>query len=371
MTAATETAPSGERRRTPTFHPLRVAGIERLTDEAITITFAVPEPLRAEFAFTQGQHLTLRCELEGQEVRRNYSICSSATSGELRVAVKRLDGGIFSAWAHDDLRPGDTIDVLTPLGHFHTPLDPTCARHYVAVAAGSGITPVLSLLTTALEVEPRSSCTLVYGNRTTQTIMFLEELEDLKNRYPDRFELIHVLSREPQEVELFSGRVDPAKLTRLLDTLVPPEQVDEWYLCGPFEMVEATRTTLTERGVDPRRVHFELFHVDGEPVRPRRASAAGAGGARSLVTAVLDGRTTTFPVDRDGDRILDAMLAVRTDAPYACKGGVCGTCRAKLVEGEVEMERNYALEPDEVERGFVLACQSHPLTDRVSLDFDQ
>lgn len=360
-------------RHKPTFHRLTVSAVQPLTDDAVAITFDVPERLREEFAFAAGQHLTLRCELDGQEVRRNYSICSSATSGVLRVAVKRLEGGLFSAWVHNELRPGDAVDVLTPLGHFHTPFDPANEKTYAALAAGSGITPVLSLLSTALEVEPRSSCTLVYGNRTTGSIMFLEELEDLKDRYPQRFTLLHVLSREPQDSELASGRIDRAKLDRLLDTLLPPDDVDEWYLCGPYEMVQTARAALAERGVPDRRVHFELFHVEEEP--PARVALSRPPGApepaRSTVTALLDGRTTTVAVERDGERILDALLRVRPDAPYACKGGVCATCRARLVSGQVEMDRNFALEADELAAGFVLACQSHPLTPEVALDFDQ
>jgi ring-1,2-phenylacetyl-CoA epoxidase subunit PaaE len=366
----TDQAPAPVRHRA-TFHSLRVAAIEPLTDEAIAITFDVPEDLAEEYTFTQGQHLTLRREFAGEEVRRNYSICSRAGSGVLRVAVKRLEGGMFSEWAHGDLAPGDRIDVLTPIGHFHTPLDPARARHYVAIAAGSGITPVLSLLTTALEVEPESTFTLVYGNRTTQSIMFLEELEDYKNRHPTRLELIHVLSREPQDVDLFTGRIDAEKLRALLGTLISAEAVDEWYLCGPYEMVEALRPALADAGVDPAHVHFELFHVEDAPPPARRRERPAGAEPDSTVTITLDGRASTFPLDRDGDRILDAALRVRNDAPYACKGGVCGTCRAKLVEGEVEMERNFALEPDEVADGFVLACQSHPVSERVVLDFDQ
>ena len=366
-----------EERVTPrraTFHPLRVVAVDRLTDDAVAVTFDVPPELRDAYRFVAGQHVNVRTRLAGDDVRRSYSICAPATGQRLRVAVKRLDGGAFSAYAHDVLQPGDTVDVMTPTGRFFTTLDPANAKHYVAIAAGSGITPVLSIVATTLEVEPRSQVTLVYGNRTTRSVMFLEELADLKDRYPDRFVVHHVLSREPQEVELFSGRLDPERIGRILDLLLPVETVDEWFLCGPFAMIEGARELLLSRGVTRQHVHTELFHVEGEQPResapePTADGSPGADSAR--VTAVLDGRSTTFEMARSGDRVLDALLRVRDDAPYACKGGVCGTCRAKLVDGEVRMERNYALEDDELESGFVLACQSHPVSDSVTLDFDQ
>jgi len=358
-------------RRHAVFHPLRVAAVERLTDDAVTITFSVPDDLRDDYEFAAGQHLTVRMTIAGEEVRRNYSICAPAGSGRLRVAVKRLEGGAFSAFATSGLRPGDTVDVMTPTGRFHVPLDPANAKHYCAVAAGSGITPVISIISTALEVEPDSRFTLVYGNRSTSSIMFLDELSDLKDRYPTRFRLINVLSREPQEVELFSGRIDADKVRRLLTTLIPVDTVDEWFLCGPFVMVEQVRDTLVAEGVGRAHVHMELFHVEGEAPREVVATDIARDQGSSSVTVVLDGRSSTFDVPRGGLRILDAALAVRADAPYACKGGVCGTCRAKLLDGEVAMDRNYALEQDEIDAGFVLACQSRPVTDRVSLDFDQ
>lgn len=359
-------------RRHASFHPLRVESVEWLTDDAVAITFDVPPELRDDYAFAAGQHLTVRTVIGGEEVRRNYSICAPAGSGRLRVAVKRLDGGAFSAYATSTLRRGDEIDVMTPTGRFHLPLDPANAKHYCAFAAGSGITPVLSIVATALEVEPASRVTLVYGNRTTASIMFLDELADLKDRHPTRLRLINVLSREPQEVELFSGRIDADKVRRLLSTLIPVDSVDDWLLCGPFVMVEQVRETLLAAGVDRSQVHTELFHVEGET--PREVVARGEtvlDQGSSLVTVVLDGRSSTLEVARGGPRILDATLAVRTDAPYACKGGVCGTCRARLVDGQVEMARNYALEQDEIEAGYVLACQSRPLSDSVTLDFDQ
>ena len=354
------------------FHRLKVGALERLTDDAVAVTFDVPDELRDEYRFAPGQHLTLRCELAGDDVRRNYSICSPATSGILRIGIKRLPGGVFSTYAFERLRPGDELDVMTPSGRFTVPLDPTQAKHYCAIAAGSGITPVLSILTTALEVEPESRATLLYGNRTTRTVMFLDELADLKDRHLGRFQIVHVLSRERQEAELLNGRIDAARLKLLLDAVVPPDSVDEWFLCGPAAMIDEARAALLDRGIDPASVHRELFHVGAVPP-PRREEPAGEAAAAegaAEVTVVLDGRSSTFPLAPSAESILDAALSVRGDAPYACKNGMCGTCRAKVTEGDVEMDHNYALEDDELAAGFVLACQSHPRSDRVTVDFD-
>jgi len=354
------------------FHPLRVSRVEPVTEDSVAITFEVPPDLREAYAFTQGQHLTVRTELAGVDVRRNYSICSSVSSGELRVAVKRLLGGAFSEHALGVLRPGDVVDVMTPTGRFFTELDPSNRKHYVCVAAGSGITPILSIVATTLETEPGSEVTLVYANRTHATVMFLDEVEDLKDRYPERFQLIHVLSREPQEVELLSGRLDRARMSRLLDTLIPVEDADEWFLCGPFAMVSDLRSLLVESGVAKRSVHAEVFHVEAAPPvrRTTAPSPDSAAAASAEVTITLGGRRSTFALAADGPVVLDAALAVRSDAPFACKGGVCGTCRAKVVRGTVEMDTNWALEPEEVERGYVLTCQAHPTSATVVLDYD-
>jgi ring-1,2-phenylacetyl-CoA epoxidase subunit PaaE len=362
--------PSRASRRHAVFHALTVASVERLTDDAVAITFDVPDELREDYRFVQGQHLTVRFQVDGQELRRNYSICAPVSSGRLRVAVKRLSGGAFSTYANDELAAGDQLEVMTPTGRFFVDLDPANHKHYAALAAGSGITPLLSIVTTTLETEPHSTFTLVYGNRTTSSTMFLEELQDLKDRFPQRLQLINVLSREPHDTELLHGRIDRDKLERLLAGLVPVEVVDEWFLCGPFAMVEMAREVLRERGVAPVHLHTELFHPEGEPAPAVEEAGAADTADTSTVTVTLDGRETTFALGRRGQAILDAVLGVRPDAPYACKGGVCGTCRAKLVAGEVRMERNYALEDDEMAAGFVLACQSHPLTDSVTLDFD-
>lgn len=351
------------------FHPLRVAEVEQLTDDAVALTFEVPEHLREAFAFQPGQHLTLRTDVDGQEVRRSYSICSPPSAHRLRVAVKRLEGGLFSGHVSSQVEVGDVLEVMTPAGRFGVPLDPAHAKHYAAIVAGSGITPVMSVLGAVLEREPGSRFTLVYGNRTTASVMFLEELADHKDRHPDRLHLVHVLSREPQHAELLHGRLDDARLRRLLDTLLPADDVDEWLLCGPFGMVQQVHATLVDRGVPKQRIHLELFHVEGEAPRMARRSTAPGDDGGSEVTIRLGGRTTTFPMPAEGS-ILDATLAVRNDAPYACKGGVCGTCRCRLVSGEVEMARNYALEQSEIDAGFRLACQSVPVTPRVEVDFD-
>jgi len=353
------------------FHRLRVAGIDQLTEDSVVITFEVPDELREAYRFTPGQHVTIRCDLGGNGVRRNYSICSPASSRWLRIGVRQLPDGAFSSYASERLRPGDELEVMTPTGRFCTPLDPANAKHYVAIAAGSGITPVMSLVASTLQAEPQSQVTLLYGNRMTSTIMFGEELADLKDRYLGRFCLLNFLSREPQESTVLSGRIDRAKLARLFGTILPPAEVDEWFLCGPFEMVQEVQAVLAGAGVPGERIHTELFHVGALPPRaPVAAESPSAAAGRSAVTVRLDGRATSFELARHGEPILDAVLRVRQDAPYACKGGVCGTCRAKVLDGTVDMDRSYALEQDDIDRGYVLTCQSHPASDTVALDYD-
>jgi ring-1,2-phenylacetyl-CoA epoxidase subunit PaaE len=355
------------------FHRLRVGEIDRLTDDAVAVTFEVPPELRDAFAFTAGQHVTLRrAEPDAEEVRRSYSICSTpaelAAHGRLRIGVRQIPGGAFSTFAGKALRIGDTVEVLPPLGHFTTAFDPARRRRYAAVAAGSGITPVLSLLATALATEPASTFTLLYGNRYARSVMFAEELADLKDRYPTRLHVVHVLSREPQDAPLLSGRLDTDRFGELLDTLVPVDQIDEWFLCGPQAMVTGARAVLADRGVPGPSIHIELFHVEEQPPA-RAATEESVGGDVAEVTIRLDGRASTFVMGRD-ERVLDAALRVRAELPYACKGGVCSTCRARLVEGEVRMAANWALEPDELAAGYVLTCQSSPVSDRLLVDYD-
>jgi ring-1,2-phenylacetyl-CoA epoxidase subunit PaaE len=358
------TAPA---RRRAAFHPLTVAAIEPITDDSVAITFDVPPELADDYAFAAGQHLTVR--RAGEEVRRSYSICSPAGSGVLRIGVKRIPGGEFSAYAARDLKVGDELEVMTPLGRFGTTFDAANVKHYAFVAAGSGITPVLSLVATILSVEPLSRVTLLYGNRTAGSVMFADELADLKDRYAERFHLVHVLSRESTEVELFSGRIDNERLRRMFATILPLESVDEWFLCGPYAMVVGTQDLLLSEGVARERVHAELFHVGDEaPKAPVEEAPTDEDAAE--VTVILDGRRSTFALGEHSKAVLDATLAVRSDAPFACKGGVCGTCRAKVLDGEVRMDTNWALEPDELHAGYVLTCQAHPTTAAVTLDFD-
>jgi ring-1,2-phenylacetyl-CoA epoxidase subunit PaaE len=346
------------------FHSLTVAGVERLTADSAAVTFAVPADLRAAYAFKAGQSLTLRRTIDGTEHRRSYSICAPVGAAP-RVGVREVPGGLFSSWLVRDLAVGDTVEVMTPAGTFQA--DPAAAGRHLCIAAGSGITPVLSIAASAL-VNPSSQVTLLYGNRKTDTVMFAEELADLKNRYPDRLELVHVLSREPRDVELFSGRLDAGRLRRLLALLVPLRSIDHVWLCGPFGLITDARAVLNELGFPRDRLHFELFFVDEPPPELHHAEAV-IEGRTSDVTIVLDGRTTTAAMPQDRS-ILDAAAAIRSDLPFACKGGVCGTCRARVTTGEVDMRRNYALGDDEVERGFILTCQSRPVSAAVTVDFD-
>jgi len=350
-----------------TFHPLRVAAIDELTDEAVALTFDVPPALAADFAYTPGQHLNIR---GGDDVRRSYSICTAPSSGRLRIGVKRLPGGAFSEGVLGSLQVGDTLDVMTPAGRFTTAIDPAAARQCVVVAAGSGITPVLSIVTAILEGEPGSSVTLIYANRTHRTVMFLDEVHDLKDRFPSRLQIVHVLSREASDVELLSGRLDGDRLSRIVSALLPEPAAADWFLCGPQQMLVELRATLSGLGVPDSGVHSELFHADPVPRAPVAALTGGAEGA-ARVTIRLDGRSSELDLRPDDVPVLEAALRVRSDLPFACKGGVCGTCRARLVTGTVAMDANYALEPDEIDRGYVLTCQAHPTSESVTLDFDR
>lgn len=362
---------SRPKRRRPEFHKLAVSLLDRLTDDAYQVTFAVPADLRRDFAFRAGQHLTVRLIADGEEIRRSYSICSTpdqlAVEGRLSIGVKLIDGGAFSAYVDDELAAGDRVEVMPPLGHFTTALSADRQRHYAAIVAGSGITPVLSLVATALAQEPGSRFTVLYGNRYSRSVMFAEQLSDLKDRYPRRLHLVHVLSREPQGADLLSGRLDPGRLRRILDSLLPVSTVDEWFLCGPYGMVTGAQHVLAESEVDAATVHTELFHVAEEPPPPPPAGGPPSGEAE--VTIMLDGRSSSFGMRHD-ERVLDRALQVRGELPYSCRGGVCSTCRAKVVDGEVSMARNFALEPDELAAGYVLTCQSSPVTDRVTIDYD-
>jgi phenylacetate-CoA oxygenase/reductase PaaK subunit len=346
------------------FHHLRVAELSRPSPDSVAITFDVPDILAPHFRFRAGQHITVRTDLGGHGVRRNYSICAPATTGKLRIGVKRIPGGAFSSWAASELSVGDEIEVMTPAGSFGPDLDPRNAKHYAALAAGSGITPILSILSTALEVEPDSRFTLIYANRKRESTMFRDELDALESRYSDRLEVLHVLSRERQRDPLLDGRLDEDRIARLLAERVPASSVDEWFLCGPVDLVSATREQLLDAGADVDRVHVELFEI------PETDGAVAAEDAQPCeVTFTLDGSVATFDLN-PGDTVLEGALGIRDDVPYSCMGGACGTCRAKLVEGDVEMDHDYALKRSEVDAGYILTCQSRPTTAELKVDYD-
>ncbi|MEP7179835.1 MAG: 1,2-phenylacetyl-CoA epoxidase subunit PaaE [Pseudonocardiales bacterium] len=348
-----------------TFARLRVADVDRLCHDAVAVTFDIPPELADEFTFRPGQSLTVRRTVDGRDERRSYSICAAA-GARPRIGVREVAGGHVSEWLVREIRAGDVVEVLPPTGTF-TPALGTAARH-VLVAAGAVITPLLSIATSVL-ADAGSTVTLIYGNRRSDTVMFADELADLKDRYPARFELVHVLSRESRESDALSGRLDSARLAALVDALIPVDAVDHWWLCGPFEMVETARAVLLERGVAAAQVHRELFYV--EDIAPPLVvhTDAAPTGPTSQVTVVMDGRATPLTLPRDTP-ILDAAQHVRADLPFSCKGGVCGTCRAKVTRGEVHMRRNFALEQDELDAGFVLTCQSLPVSDAVTVDYD-
>lgn len=350
----------------PVFHPLRVVDVRRETADTVSVAFEVPPELTDAYTFAPGQHLTFRVPgQDGDEVRRSYSISSGVDDGELRVAVKNLPGGVFGVYANERLQVGDVLDVMTPVGRFTTALDTANEKRYLGIAAGSGITPVISLIRSALAREPKSTFTLVYGNRGPTTVIFREALEDLKDRYLHRLQTIHVFSREQQQTPLLNGRIDAEKLRALAATLLDVPAYDEVFICGPEEMTMTARDTLVELGANAAHVHLELFgsHAPAAP-RPHRATAD-----RRALTVILHGIKTEVDMHPD-DTVLEAGQVAGLDLPYSCKGGVCATCRAKLLEGSVEMERNYALEPWETEAGFVLTCQSHPTSEHVVVDYD-
>lgn len=356
-----------------TFHPLTVAAIRHETRDAIVVTFAVPPELSAQFRYRQGQHITLRARLQEQDVRRSYSICSAVQDDTLRVAVKRAAGGVFSNWANDTLKVGDTLDVMPPVGHFNLPLADANRKHYLAIAAGSGITPILSIVKTTLLAEPRSRFTLIYGNRASSSVLFKEELADLKDRYMERFSLAYVMSREQQEIELFNGRITRDKCDQLLRHWVAVAALDAAFICGPDDMMQAACAALLAAGMPRAHIRAERFAASIPPSQrqPSRGPSGPASARRTEVTLVMDGYRSTFSMERERESILDAGLRHGLDMRYACKGGVCSTCRCKVLDGKVDMDASYALEDYEIARGFVLSCQSFPVTDKVVLDFDQ
>ncbi|HYC40532.1 MAG TPA: 1,2-phenylacetyl-CoA epoxidase subunit PaaE [Chitinophagaceae bacterium] len=354
------------------FHKLKVLEVRRETPDCVSVAFKIPEKLKPTFEFRQGQSLTMRSFFDGEEVRRTYSICSSPLENEWRVAIRKVEGGLFSSFANERLRAGDELEVMPPVGKFYTELDPAQHKSYLAFAAGSGITPVISLIKTTLAIEPRSKFTLVFGNRTRSSIIFFEELEGLKNKYLDRFNLIHILSRERTDTPLHFGRVDVQKLNDL-QRLVDYRGMDEIFICGPEAMIFCIRGYMENLGIEKRRIHFELFTTPGEkgPSVRKQAAPPAADAPKSHLTIRLDGRSVDFDLPFSSETtILDAALQQGADLPFACKGGVCCTCKARLIEGEVSMDVHWGLEEEEIEKGYILTCQSHPKTEKVVVDFD-
>ena len=379
----------------PHFHRLRIREVRPETDQAVSVAFEVPADLREAYRFTQGQFLTLRETVGGQDLRRSYSICTAVPDyrdgDELRVAIKRVAGGRFSNWANENLRAGASIEVMTPDGRFHTPLDPARRKRYAGFAGGSGITPMLSLIGTILPSEPDSEFTLIYGNRTVGSILFIEALEALKNRFMQRFSLVHVLSDEGQEFDLLGGLLDEARCTELLRLRLPADALDEVVLCGPQPMMEGAERALLAAGVARERIHIERFGSPADapgpgtpanpaapaanpvavPVHDRAHTAQADESPGAEVLLIADGKERRLRVPFDGPAILDAGLAAGANLPYACKGGVCCTCRARVLEGEVRMVKNFTLEAQEICQGFVLTCQAHPVSARVVISYDE
>lgn len=356
------------------FHPLRVRAVQPDTAEAVIVSFEVPQELRPVFGFTQGQYLTLRKEIDGQDLRRSYSICAGVDDGELRVGVRKVRGGVFSNWINQHLKPGDTIDVMAPQGRFFVPIEPAAQRHHLGIAGGSGITPILSIMKTVLAREPRSRFTLVYGNRSLQSTMFKEELEDLKDKHLTRLVLHHVFSEEHTDAPINMGVMNREKIAEFLRTLVPARAVDEAYVCGPFQMNDEAEAALLAAGVAEERIHIERFGIAQQAAGQAGAvvhASAPEDADNARVVIIRDGLQREIGFRREQPSILDAAAAAGLEVPFSCTSGVCGTCRAKLVEGRVRMERNFALDKKEVAAGYVLTCQAHPLTERVVLSFDE
>ncbi len=357
------------------FHPLRIKDLHKDTENAVVVTFDVPEELAGEFTFIQGQYLTLNQQINDEEVRRSYSICSGLDDGHLRIAIKHVEGGVFSTWANEKLQAGDILDVMPPRGDFFTDINPEQSKNYLCICAGSGITPVLSIIKTVLSREPQSTVTLLYGNQRTATMMFRHDLAFLKSAHLERFHWINIFSREPQEVKLLSGHLDNRKGGALNQRLINIRGFDEFFLCGPEAMISEVSRGLRGEEVAEENIHFELFAASAENARKaiarHHARAQEYKGQVSEVSILSDGREYAFELSTDGENILDAGLRNGVDLPFSCKGGVCATCKARLIEGEVDMDLNQALRPEEIASGYILTCQSHPISKRIVVDFDQ
>ncbi|MDI9332923.1 MAG: phenylacetate-CoA oxygenase/reductase subunit PaaK [Cytophagales bacterium] len=360
---------------THSFHSLVVSQTQATTRDAVVVTFAVPHHLKSLFVYTQGQYLTLRTVLDGQELRRSYSICAGVQDQQLRIAIKRVAGGAFSNWAAEHLVAGASIDVMPPQGHFHIPLQdasmPQVARHIAAFASGSGITPIFSIIKTMLVAEPQTRITLVYGNRSSNSVMLKEELENLKDTYLERLNVVWVMSRESQDMPLFNGRINAQKCSELLTHWIDPRSIDAAFICGPEDMMQAASKALLDKGLETSRIKVELFGTAQKKDTARAAHVPVQGSDLCEVDVVLDGTRRSFVMQKNKDNLIEAGLKAGLEMPYSCKGGVCSTCRAKVVQGEVDMDINFALEDYEVARGFVLCCQSYPVTDKLTIDFDE
>lgn len=353
------------------LHDLNVKSVHRETEDSVVVSFDIPNELREEFTFIPGQYLTLETSINGEDVRRSYSLCSAPYEDEWKVAIKRVEGGKFSTYANTELKAGDNLRVLGPDGNFKLETSGDNQNHYVAFAAGSGITPILSMIKSVLKEEPNSKFSLFFGNRNFDTIIFREELEDLKSSYLDRFSVHHILSKEKLGSPLFFGRIDAQKCSRYCSVFFDPKDVAGFFLCGPSKMIFDIRDELNRLGVEASKIHFELFNTDDIKIEKKEEQKLYDPSLESKVTIILDEESFDMPLAYGGLSVLDAALAAGADLPYACKGGVCSTCKAKIIEGEVEMDLNYALEPDEVENGFVLTCQSHPRTSTLTVNFDE
>ncbi len=357
------------------FHQLSISDIYKTTDDAVCLSFAVPDELRDTFRYIQGQYLTLQAEINGEDLRRSYSICSGLDEVTLQVGIRRVAGGRFSNFANEQLRPGDRLNVMPPQGKFYTDIDADNDKNYLLIAAGSGITPILSIIKTVLAREPQSHVTLLYGNRKSSTIMFKDELEQLKNRYMSRFQLLHIFDEEERDVDILNGRINNRKGGELCRRLLRLDMIDEFFLCGPEPMISEVSRGLRAEGISEDKIHYELFTAsaaDAQVVLAKHHErAVKMAGKMCRVTVIADGKQTQFDLSAEGENILDGGLEQGVDLPFACKGGVCATCKAKLIEGEVDMDLNHALENEELEAGYILSCQAHPLSAQVVVDFDQ
>lgn len=352
------------------FHTLKVKAVKKETADCVSVLFEVPAHLQQEYLFEQGQNITLKAKINGEELRRSYSVCNAPYENELKVAIKKVEDGKFSSYANDVLKAGDEIEVLPPTGKFNTALNPANKKNYLAFAAGSGITPVISLIKATLHTEPNSNFTLVFGNRSRSSIIFFEELEAIKNKYLQRFNLIHVLSREKTDAGVNFGKIDAAKLAAL-SKLINYNGIDEFFICGPEAMIFCVKDFLEQKGIDKNKIHFELFTTAPAKKTKVTATANETSGPKSIITIKADGRSFDVTTVLNSDvTILDAALQQGADLPFACKGGMCCTCKAKLIEGEVQMDVSWGLEHEEIEQGFILTCQSHPKTEKVIVDFD-